>query len=161
MNIETLRALFKYEDGKLVRLQTVNYNAKAGDVAGCLDTSNGYLRLNFEGRTHYAHRLVWALCHGALPVGMIDHIDGDRCNNRIENLRDCTNSANMQNLKGARRDSKTQVLGVSACKDTGKYVARIRHPDGPYVSLGRFECIDEAKAAYLSAKREIHQGCTI
>jgi len=161
MNIERLKELFSYEDGKLIRKVTVNYNAKQGDVAGTVDKSTGYLRLNFDGKVAHAHRLVWALVHGAEPLGMIGHIDGDRTNNRIENLRCCDNRTNMQNLKRARVDSATQVLGVTVCKATGKYVGRIRSPDGAYLSLGRFKNIEDAANAYLAAKRTLHAGCTI
>jgi hypothetical protein len=92
---------------------------------------------------------------------MVDHIDGDRTNNRVENLRSVDNAKNMQNVKRARCDSATKVLGASLCKDTGRYVARIRKPGGAYLNLGRYETAEQAGQAYLAAKRELHAGCTI
>jgi hypothetical protein len=161
MNIDKLSELFTYEDGQLVRKVTVHYNAKSGDVAGTVDKSTGYVRVNFDGKVHHVHRLVWALVTGSAPAGMIDHIDGNRANNRIENLRQADNSLNMQNVKAARKDSKTQVLGASLCKETGRFVARIRKAGGAYLNLGRHETAEQAGLAYLAAKRELHAGCTI
>lgn len=161
MNIDRMNELFDCEDGKLIRKTEVTYNARAGMIAGTTDKDSGYVVVSVDGKKTYVHRIVWALAHGAEPDGFIDHIDGSRANNRIENLRCCSNSINMQNVKGARRDSKTGVLGVSLCKLTGKYVARIRKPGGAYLSLGRHVSIEQASAAYLTAKRELHAGCTI
>lgn len=160
MNIEKLRAMFSYSDGRLVRLVTINYLAKEGDVAGTIDKSTGYTKVNFDGKVRLAHRLIWTLVNGREPDGFIDHIDGNRSNNRIENMRCCDNSTNMQNLKKARVDSSTGVLGVSLCKDTGKYVSRIR-VGKKYRNLGRFESIQQASNAYITEKRVVHTGCTI
>ncbi len=161
MNIEKLRATFDYDEGKLVRKVTVQYNAKAGDVVGTLDKTTGYLKVHFDGKLRYVHRLIWTLVHGVEPEGMVDHIDGNRTHNRIENMRAADNRLNMQNVKRARKDSKTQVLGVSLCKLTGRFVARIRKPGGAYLSLGRHDTVEQAGLAYLAAKRELHDGCTI
>lgn len=160
MNIDKLRETFACIEGQLIRKITTNYNAKAGDVAGTVDKSTGYMRVNFDGKVCYVHRLIWALSHGDVPP-MIDHIDGNRTNNRIENLRSVDNSVNMQNVKHARSDSATKVLGVSLCKDTGRYVARIRKPGGAYLNIGRHDTVEQASEAYLAAKRELHAGCTI
>lgn len=160
MNQLKLSEYFAYEDGRLVRTKTVNYKAKAGDFAGTVDKSIGYLKVNFDGKVRLVHRLIWALVYGDEPVGMIDHIDGNRANNRIENLRCCDNRTNMQNLKRARTDSATGVLGVSLCKQTGRYVGRIRS-GSKYLSLGRFDTVEQASEAYLSNKRRLHAGCTI
>lgn len=161
MNLAQLNEMFEYVDGELIRRKTISYNAKAGQVAGTEDKSTGYLKVNFDGKVRLVHRLIWAIVHGEEPKGMIDHIDGDRTNNRLENLRCCDNRTNMQNLKGARKDSKTGVLGVSLCNATGKYVGRIRAPSGKYLSVGRFATPEQASDAYLAAKRQIHAGCTM
>lgn len=160
MNHTKLVEYFTYEDGQLVRAKTVNYNAKQGDYAGTLDKSTGYVKVNFDGKVCLVHRLVWALVYGEEPKGMIDHIDGNRSNNKIGNLRCCDNQTNMQNLKHARIDSVTGVLGVSLCKLTGRFVSRIR-AGAKYLSLGRFETVEQASLAYITAKRELHTGCTI
>lgn len=162
INTVKLDEMFAINDcGQLVRKFTVHYNAKKGDIAGTVDKSTGYLRVNFCGKVHYVHRLIWTLHHGSEPNGFIDHINGCKTDNRIENLRVVDNRVNMQNLKHARVDSKTGVLGVTICKTTGKYVARLRHPDGKYLSLCRTDSLEDAKQSYLAAKRELHKGCTI
>lgn len=160
MNLAKLAETFSYVDGCLVRAKTINYRAKEGAQAGTIDKSTGYVKVNFDGKVRLAHRLIWALVNGQEPDGQIDHIDGNRANNKIENLRCCDNSTNMQNLKRARVDSATGVLGVSLCKQTGRYVSRIRS-GSKYLSLGRFDSVQQASEAYISAKRQIHVGCTI
>jgi hypothetical protein len=160
MNLQKLNEMFAYDCGHVIRKTDVNYRAKAGDVVGTVDRTTGYVRVNFDGKVAHLHRLVWALVHGEEPQGFIDHINGDRADNRVENLRVVDNSINMQNIRRARIDSSTGILGASPCSD-GRYVARIRVPSGSYRSLGRFSTAEEAGDAYLKAKRELHPGCTI
>lgn len=156
-----LKELFDYnpESGVFTRIVAKPPAAK-GDVAGCVDKSTGYMKFNVDGKVYLAHRLAWLYVHGSLPADKIDHVNGNRADNRLSNLREADNSLNMQNLKRARRDSKTQVLGVTLCAATGKYVGRIR-ANGRYLSCGRFDTVEQAHAAYLTAKREMHEGCTL
>ena len=105
-----------------------------------------------------AHRLVWMVVHGEFPGDMIDHINGNPTDNRIENLRVVTHSVNMQNRRTARSTNKTGLLGVSV--SGSKFSAEIRI-DGTQVCLGRFETAQMAHEAYVNAKRTHHIGCTI
>jgi hypothetical protein len=162
IDLEKLRLMFEVDcNGQLVRRCTVHYNAKKGDIAGTVDKTTGYMRVNFDGKVHYVHRLVWALSHGELPNGFIDHINGIKTDNRISNLRVVDNRENMQNVRHARVDSKTGVLGVSFCKNTKKYIARIHMPDGSYPVVCKSESLDIAGQMYIEAKRKYHKGCTI
>ena len=155
-----LRELFHYdpETGVFTRLVTrQGQGARAGDVAGTLKPS-GYLTIWICGANHMAHRLAWLYVHGKWPTHEIDHIDGNRANNAIANLRDVTRSVNHQNLRRARSDSAHGFLGVSPF--FGKWKARIT-VNRVFQHLGVFDTPEEAHAAYLEAKRRLHVGCTI
>jgi hypothetical protein len=130
-----------------------------GKVAG-YKRPVGYTVISVDGKTHYAHRLAWFYVHGAMPEMWIDHINGDKSDNRISNLRHATPATNNQNRKACQRNSKTGVLGVDVCRRTGKFRAQITI-GGKKHNIGNFDTIDEAHAAYLKVKREAHQGCTI
>lgn len=115
--------------------------------------SSGY-RSGSIWRVHYAaHRVVWAMVHGEWPVGQIDHIDGDRLNNRPGNLRDVTHRQNTMN-RGIRRDNTTGVVGVVRHRRTGSYDASISD-GGRKVHLGCFTNLDAAREARRQAEVEL------
>ena len=97
---------------------------------------------------------------GKWPDGEIDHIDGNRANNRWSNLRDVHIVINAQNKRGPMAHNKSGFLGVSWNKKDCAYVARIK-VDGKYLSLGYHQTPEAASAAYVEAKRRLHAGCTI
>jgi HNH endonuclease len=150
---EQARAVLAYdaETGKFFR--------PSGAQAGSLMKA-GYVEISVCGARFYGHRLAWLMHHGVHPSGHIDHINGNKADNRIANLRDGPRCINMQNLKRARADSKSGLLGVSWSKAAGKWTARIKI-GGKYVHLGLF--LDERAAyeAYIDAKRAHQPGCTI
>lgn len=155
-----LRELFHYdpETGVFTRIVTrQGQGARAGDVAGTLKPS-GYLTIWICGANHMAHRLAWLYVHGTWPAHEIDHIDGNRANNAIANLRDVTRSVNHENLRRARSDSAHGFLGVSPF--FGKWKSRIT-VNGKFQHLGVYDTPEEAHAVYLEAKRRLHVGCTI
>ena len=100
-----------------------------------------------------AHRLAWLLIHGEPIPDFIDHIDGDRVNNRIGNLRSATHGANMANAR-LRRDNTTGVKGVILRKD-GRFMAYITHNKKRY-HLGLHDTLEEATAMRLDAAEELH-----
>lgn len=99
-----------------------------------------------------AHRAAWAIYYGNWPTSMLDHIDGDGANNKIANLREVTNSVNLQNAT-CRLDNKSGMMGVSWSKVTAKWFAYINHK-GKRIPLGHYVNLDEAKAVRLAAERE-------
>lgn len=159
LTVRRVRELLEYDPRSGRMTNRINRGrVKAGAVAGSI--ANGYRQIGIDGETHYAHRLAWLISTGEWPAGEIDHRDGNRSNNALSNLREASKSSNMQNLRGPRVDSGSGLLGVSLCKQTGRWRATIR-VNGRQKSLGRFSSKDEAGAAYLEAKRSFHEGCSI
>jgi hypothetical protein len=134
--------------------------AKKGQRAGgvCKD---GYRRISVLGKSYAAHRLAWLFMNGQLPNGQLDHIDGDRDNNSLANLRIATPSENQQNLRGSRIGKVVPApLGVTFNKNVQKWQSQIKL-NGKSKYLGLFDNPQEAHAAYLAAKSEIHPFSTI
>lgn len=117
--------------------------------------SNGYVKVNIKSKKYYAHRLAWFLYYGIWPDFQIDHIDGCRCNNKIENLRNADYSKNNYN-RGKCYNNSSGYKGVSVCRKTGHFIARIGHT-GTYEYLGYFYTAEEAYAAYCKAAKELHK----
>lgn len=159
---ELARELFRYDEasGQLFWRVNRGRTAKAGQVAGHVDSKHRYRVIRFLGRLTMAHRIAWLYVHGVWPSGDIDHINGVRDDNRIENLRDVSRSANLQNQRQASRNNKCGMLGVSLHKETGKFVAQIM-AGRKQKYLGLFDTAEEAHAAYLRAKAELHPFQTI
>lgn len=144
------------------------YNAETGkffraDLQRHTGTINahGYVVISLLGcHAVKAHRLAWLIHHGEWPASDIDHIDGDRTNNRIANLRLSVGGINAQNQRRPRSDNISGHLGVSWSKAASKWTARIK-VGKKYKHLGLFLTAEAAAEAYIQAKREFHAGCTI
>ena len=143
LSCERVRELFSYDpmSGVLTWNVRTSNRVRIGDKAGVIG-HHGYVLVRADGVLHRAHRLCWLHYHGWLPSIDIDHIDGDRVNNAISNLRVATRSQNNANSK-VRRDNRLGVKGVSYDKDRGMFSASVCG-----VSLGRFDSIEAAKQAY-------------
>lgn len=128
----------------------------AGDVAGTTGNSKGYRVIGVMGRYYAAHRLAFLIMTGNWPSQHVDHINGQRDDNRFSNLREVSNSWNAQNIKKARKDSTTGLLGVVPVKG-GMFEARIM-VNGRIRHLGRFSTPEVAHSVYLSHKRSAHPG---
>ena len=115
--------------------------------------NRGYVKVFYEGKLVWEHRLVWFKKHGYWPVA-IDHIDSDKGNNDISNLREVTRGEN-NHLRPVRKDSTTGVKGVFPNKHG--YMARIGK-GGVKHYLGNFKTVEEAKEAYESAKMDLYGG---
>lgn len=158
LDADRLRLLVSYdpETGEFRRI--VRAGARpAGSLAGTR-TKRGYVQIGACGAFHLAHRLAWLWTHGEWPASDIDHLNGDKSDNRIANLRAVTKSENMQNFRAARKDSTSGLLGTSPSK--GKWQAKIQ-VDGKTRHLGTFSTAEDAHRAYVSAKRDLHSGCTL
>lgn len=118
----------------------------------------GYHQIHLDGRLYYAHRLAWLYSYGSWPAGYIDHINGDRADNRIANLRVGTRGQNLQNLRAPK--ATNPYLGVSKHKASGLWHARIR-AGGVTTSLGYHRTPEAAHEAYVTAKRKLHEFGTL
>lgn len=132
----------------------------AGKQCGCIDSGCGYVLIRVDGERYFAHRLAWLFVSGAWPKNEVDHRNGTRSDNRWLNLRDVTPSVNRQNRRAPSR-SAAGALGVRINKKTGRFESRIRRPGGTTKHLGSFATVEAAHAAYVAAKRLMHEGCTL
>lgn len=129
---------------------------KVGDIAGC--ESGGYIRITIDGLGHGAHQLAWFYHYGEQPKLQIDHRNGVGIDNWISNLRDVSNRVNNENQRMAHSRSKTGLLGASPLGH--RFMGSIQ-VKGARHYLGLFDSAEEAHEAYLTAKRLLHEGCTI
>lgn len=137
----------------------VRGNHAGGKLAGTIDRK-GYRRIQVDKRLYREHRLVWLWYYGKFPVGQLDHKDGNRLNNCIDNLREATPLINSQNRRVAQPNSKSGYLGVHWHKKNGVWVAKIG-VNNQRKYLGCFDSPELAHAAYIKAKRELHIGNTL
>ena len=130
---------------------------KARSRAGSLSKSNGYRTVGIGGKgnqkQYREHRLIFLYHNGRLPK-TIDHINGDRGDNRIENLRECTQQQNCMNTS-SRKGSTSKYRGVRKLEENGKilWIAQVFHK-GKNIHLGRFNKEDEAAMAYNIRAKE-------
>jgi hypothetical protein len=121
----------------------------AGQEAFICLSNSGYRKGNIFGRPYLAHRIAWLLCMGDWPSGVIDHIDGNKLNNTLRNLRDASYSENGCNGK-MRSDNTSGVTGVYWNKKARKWQAQMSL-HGRWKSLGAFDSLDDAAAARREA----------
>lgn len=158
MNLDRLKELFEpdFENGLLYR-KVRQSNNPAGTLAGSRN-KQGYMRVGIDGRQEYTHRILWAMYHNEMPNDTLDHIDTDRSNNRIENLRIATQSQQCHNMNIPKHNT-SGVKGVSFCKLTGKYRAELKFKR-VRVFDKKFNTIEEAKEALILARKEFHGDFT-
>lgn len=156
LTAQRLRELFHYDQasGTFTRRRQAG-TAPAGDVAGYLDRSTGYLRISVDDRNYYAHRLAFLYVTGEMPASGVDHKNGCKSDNRWDNIRPATQAENAQNMK-LRSDSTSGYPGVSLSKSKRKWVAYIQ-ADGRRRTIGLFSDMHSAVAARSEAKRSLHQ----
>lgn len=160
LTAERVRELLHYdpETGVLTWACDGYHNTyRAGEVAGRLAAS-GYVIVKVAQRRYRAHRVAWALHYGKWPDYEIDHINGVRTDNRIENLRDVPRQVNAQNIVRSKVTVKNPYQGITPGKRS--WTAQISFK-GRTHRIGSFPTAEEAHQAYLAAKRRLHEGCTI
>lgn len=147
-------------------MKQLHYDAETGEFIRIAERKvkktgaelTGYIRIQVNGKRHMAHRLVWLYIHGVWPLGCVDHINGNRSDNRIENLRDVSPSVNSQNYRNIRRDNTTGFMGVSINGSGFQAVIRV---NGKRYGLGTYKTAEQAHRVYVEAKRKMHVGGTL
>lgn len=157
LTVERLKELLSYDHltGLFIWIKKSSPRANRtiiGSVAGQNDPS-GYKRISIDDTGYWAHRLAWFYINEQWPAGVIDHIDGNRANNAISNLRMTTIAGNIANQVRPHKDNSSGALGVHKRKDTGKYAAYLTK-NKKRVTLGSFETLEEASSAYWKARNE-------
>lgn len=153
ISVAELNRLLSYNpDTGIVSWKTHKVAAWVGKPVGC-DIDRGYARFRINRKWQRVHRIAWALMRQEWPDHMVDHINGDRSDNRWSNLRASDPFLNQQNRIKAETGSRTGVLGVKPYK--GRFCATIR-VNNRSIWLGSYKSVEEASMAYLAAKRKYH-----
>lgn len=120
----------------------------------------GHLRVCFRKNYIKLHQLAFYLINGEWPNGPVDHINGISSDNRFSNLRIVNDRINRENLRKPMSHNANGMLGVTWHKRRKKWQAQIQ-VNKRHIYLGIFESAEDAQNAYLTAKRKLHEGCTI
>ena len=149
---ELLNEMFEYRSGDLYWKVDKGPLAMRGSKAGCTN-SEGYVTVGLNRRRYLAHRFIWAM-HGNDPVPLLDHINGDKTDNRIENLRIGNPEMNMQNMR-LRKDSTSGIKGVSWHKQSCKWIGQVWHRNQIY-KAGSFPDKDQCAQAVRELRESLH-----
>jgi hypothetical protein len=150
---ELAHQLFEYRDGELYWKVKPCRRDPIGAKAGYFDSSRGYTAINYQRKRYYLHRIIFLMQHGFLPAE-VDHIDGNKANNKIENLRACSHSQNGFN-KPAQSNSKSGVKNVSWSKARNKWVVFIKS-NNKQKNIGGFNDLELAELVAIMAREKYH-----
>ena len=156
VNQNTLKEILNYnpENGLFYWKINKKGHVKSGDIAGS-NHKKGYISIRINGKDYLAHRLALIISeHKILPNKQVDHINGDKKDNRITNLRLVTYSENNQNV-GRRKDNLSGFKGVGFDNRRKKWRSRIRAND-KMIWLGYFNTPEEAHEAYCREANKLH-----
>lgn len=152
---ELLAALnYDANTGVFTWVRKVRPRSKINDAVGHTCKKDGYLIIGLNKKLYMAHRLAWLYAKGHYPCNQVDHINGNRSDNRLCNLRVCDNTQNSFNSK-IRKDNTSGFKGVHFYKRTGKWTAcgrvnkKLQH-------LGTFDTAQDASDAYNKFAKESH-----
>lgn len=155
LEAEELRRKVDYDpDTGIMTLKATGKGYVTGRVVGHKH-HKGYLIYTFNSKKYGMHRLAWLHYYGQWPEHEIDHINGNKADNRICNLRDVPRLLNAQNRPNPLPNNKLGITGVKA--KNGRFQAQIR-VDGKMKHLGMFDTASEASNAYQTAKAKFHEG---
>lgn len=151
---QRLRELFDYrqDTGELIRKVAISKSSKVGEVVGFFG-HNDYRYASVDNRTYPLHRLVWKW-HGFDDVEILDHINCNPMDNRIENLRPATKAQNMQN-RGIAKNNTSGAKGVSWHKRKCKFQVRVG-VNGKRIRIGYFDDFELAELVAIEAREKYH-----
>jgi hypothetical protein len=159
VSAEQVREALSYDPGTGAFTWKIKVNRiRPGDPAGGISKKTGYVNIAVSGRTYRAHRLAIVWMTGEWPPEHVDHRNGDKGDNRWDNIRPASARINAQNVRTASKRNKLGVLGVSPAKYGYKATIQV---DGKSIHLGYHATPEAAHSAYVAAKRVLHEGATI
>lgn len=146
-----LDSLLTYEEAKRIFIYDpeTGFIRRHGSKFITVPNGFGYLHVTHKGKRLKCHRVVWLLHKGEWPKHQIDHINRNRSDNRIENLRDVPRAVNAANKK-----NNATMIGTTWHPEKGKWKAKIQH-NNKSIHIGYFNTQIEAHEAYLRNRREI------
>ena len=142
--------IFELKDGVLYWKISPYKRIKSGTKAGTL-TDEGYIAIGYKKKRYYSHKIVFEMNHGYCPK-LIDHLNGNKSDNEICNLRDATYQENSFNRIGT---SKSGIKGVYWLESRKKWIAQLRI-EGKTYQIGRYKDINEAKTAVMNLRNKKH-----
>jgi len=149
---EFLLNVFNYIDGEIYWKTKISRIVKVGKKAGSFD-AKGYKEVGIKGKSYKVHRVIYMMFNGYLPKE-IDHIDNNKANNRIENLRDATSSQNNCNQK-LKSNNTSGYKGVSWCKYKEKWTVRVTK-NKKVKQIGYFDDLELASLVAIEARNKYH-----
>lgn len=152
VSVEKLKQLLAYDPATGSITFKVARGPRPAGALATHRTDGGYIAVMVCGQSYRAHRVAWALAHDHWPTHEIDHINGERSDNRLVNLREVTSRENAKN-QGGRSTNTSGYKGVHLHRQSGKWRARIC-VDYKYVSLGLYDTPEAAHAAYCAAAQK-------
>lgn len=141
-----VQAILGYKDGNL-------YWKNTDRKISCYQDARGYMRIGIDGKRYLQHRIIYLLFHGHLPP-VVDHIDGNPTNNRIENLRAATNAENLQNMKLSPSNT-SGGKNVSWDRKAKKWLVMLK-VNGAKKYLGLFKDFELADLVASEARNKFH-----
>lgn len=148
---EYLNSIFEYRNGELF-YKVNHFRKNAGKKVGT-KKPDGCLHVSIKGKSYLLHRVIFMMKHGYLPE-QIDHIDGNRSNNQIENLRPATHSQNSQNAK-TRVDSLNGNKNITYNKKHNKWRVRVQ-ANNKRLYIGSFGDFELAELVAVEARNKYH-----
>jgi hypothetical protein len=151
---DELKSIFEYDPmSGTLRWKEGRSNMVKGSIAGCTHGS-GYKVVTIKSKMHKVHRVIWIMLFGQIPDKFfLDHINGNKADNRLENLRLATNSQNQQN-RPAPKNSSSGYRGVNWHKQADKWMARICH-NNKRITIGFFDTAEQAYEAYKTEAKKL------
>lgn len=150
---DILNFLFDYKDAELIWKFTLSSKGKKGNSAGSIRL-DGYKKVGISGKTYLIHRLIYMLHYGNMP-DYVDHINGNRADNRIENLRAATKSQNCQNQK-IPSNNKSGIKNVCWNKRLNKWCVQLKVKNKT-LNIGYFKDLELAELVAIEARNKHHK----